>query len=99
MGLWLSSGHVLILVVTRERILQPKNAPKTRGILNIELLMDWAEEKLTVPIDCEGCMMVDSYQCLQLTIKGKRNIEACLSCLLELTKPLGRGGGGEVVRV
>ena len=36
---------------------------------------------------------------LRLTIKRERNIQAGLSCLLELTQPVGRGGGTEVVRV
>ena len=34
-----------------------------------------------------------------LTIKRERNVQAGLSCLLELAQPVGSGGGAEVVRV
>ena len=34
-----------------------------------------------------------------LTIKRERNVQAGLSCLLELAQPVGGGGGAEVVRV
>lgn len=35
----------------------------------------------------------------RLTIKRERNIQAGLSCLLELTQPVGGGGCAEIVRV